>query len=162
LAEDLACRLIVEEFPLQEIDPDVRARLPEDDASLARIALEQTFAAPLEAGAQRAPNGWLAAPDRLLGAVPSVLAGAGADVVWRALPVDVEALAALAANTPIEGPLKHAMFFWDGARLEQISAYAHTVIGPTTPHFTLRLPASMRAMTDLPTDPTGRIGVRRR
>ena len=156
LGERYEARVVVDGFDLDGIPNAARAKLAESDDALRDRALDATLGkSPIHA--------WLCRPEGLFGSEPCVIVGDGETLRWiPAVPRDAESeLVALGHRAMAQGPMKGAMFAWDGERLHEATCVMHTVMGPTTPEFTIRLPASVAAAMGLSPAPDGSIGVRR-
>jgi hypothetical protein len=164
----LEARVVLEGSELAGLPQSARARLSEDDVTLFEQALASTLpieAPALASGLATGPGAraWLCRPERLFGAAPYVLAGVGQALAWiPAVPEGAAwALADLASRSNESGPLKATLFAWDGAALSDVELVVHTILGPSTPEFTLRLPPATLAAMGLTAQPDGRIGLRR-
>lgn len=168
IGDRFEARVVVDGFAIDGIPEQSRARLSGDDSSLFELALAQTL--PTEAPAASAgecttpgAHAWLCAPDRIFGLTPHVIVGAGDGLAWaEATPAGAEAaLVRLAGESLAKGPMKGTIFGWDGSTLTQGVVVNHTIMGPTTPDFTVRLPAPVLAAMGIVADARGDVGVRR-
>ena len=77
-------------------------------------------------------------------------------------PGDVERrLVDLCNRSSQRGLMKNVLWAWDGAKLTECKMIVHTILGPTTPDYTLTLPSSFHATLGIHPAPDGSFGVRR-
>jgi hypothetical protein len=164
IADGYEARVVLDGFDLSGIPKLARARLEEEDAALFDKALAKTLGSPPDTSrAEVDGHTWLAAPERIFGAGPVVIAGVGDKLAWiPAQPSDASnALAELAGRSLESGTLKGVLFAWDGERLARIPMATHTIKGPTTPDFTIELPPAFCHAFGLQADARRGVGVRR-
>jgi hypothetical protein len=156
-------RVVLDGVDLAGIPTSVRARLPDSDEQLVARALGATLGAPpdFDIGAA-AGHTWLVQPKALWGGRPAVVVGEGKQLSW--LPAQpapaTRALIQLASRSLNDGPLKGCMWLWNGERLASIGVVQHTLIGPTTPDYTLTMQPETAAVLGLTLDARGAVGVR--
>ncbi|MFO0759039.1 MAG: hypothetical protein U0359_21280 [Byssovorax sp.] len=158
-------RIMLDGFDLAGVPSAVRGRFKEPDPVLLERAIDATLGDPPPAAAGKAePLAWLARPARLFGATPHLLACEGKAIAWIAAAPGLpeNEIANLASRSLTSGPMKGVMFGWDGATLTEIAVVAHSIIGPTTPDYTLELAPSMARALGVTTAPDGTVGIRRR
>jgi hypothetical protein len=162
--ESHEARVVLDGVDLAGIPSSVRAKLGDSDERLLARALEASLPQPPEFSAGSAPGHiWLLQPKALWGDRPAVVVGEGEQLSW--LPVDPvpapASIARLAGRAFATGPLKGCMWLWNGERLAEISVLQHTIIGPTTPDYTLRMNPGTAAVLGLTLDARDSVGVSR-
>jgi hypothetical protein len=169
LSEGYEARVVLDEFILVAgLPTDTRARLEESDDALFELAQRQTLTGePVVDGETRldGPNAvaWLTAPERLFGARRMAIAGAGDDgLTWtEAEPEDAEPrLVAVLRQSTVSNPLGSAMLLWDGSELHEASVLRHTIMGPSTPDYTVKAPEALIAAMGLTTNERGDVELR--
>jgi hypothetical protein len=164
ITERFEARVVLDGFELLGIPLSVRARFPEDDETLHRAALTATVAdEPTSSGNRIEGHAWLCVPDRIFGAVPAMVACEGGSITWIVAREGTKssALAKLANDAMEDGPMKGAMFAWDGTALRDVGMLEHTILGPNTPDYTLDIPPDLLERMGLTAEPDGSLGVRR-
>jgi hypothetical protein len=116
-------------------------------------------------GAGRADSWlWVLRPEAIFGRTPHLFVVSGRELVWMPVtPGDVEKrLLALCRATGEDGPAKYVLWSWDGSSLGAETIVVHTILGPTTPDFTLRVPEAFHATLGIHPASDGSFGVKRR
>jgi hypothetical protein len=160
---DHEARVVLDGFDLAGLPTSARARLAETDEALRELALSAMLGEPpaVTAGAASS-HAWLCRPERIFGADPFLIVCEGEGLAWLAARrgTTQKALAALAARATASGPMTNVMFAWDGTTLTEVPVLVHTIIGPTTPDYTLTLPTAIIYALGVVAGADGRIGVR--
>ncbi len=165
LAGRYEMRVVLDGFDLEGLPKAARARLSESDAELREHALAASLPASPPAREARAASSqlWLCRAEAIFGSEPHLIVGEGEGLAWmRVEPGDVEArLIALCRRSLETGPMKGSLWAWDGTKLSVETIVVHTIMGPTTPDYTLRVPASFHATLGIHPAADGTFGVRR-
>jgi hypothetical protein len=158
-------RVVLDGFDIAGIPSIVRGRFTETDDALRELALDATLgsdAPSLAAGHTDAAREWLARPARWFGDVAHVVAADGDGLAWIAVAAATgPTLCRLCAASLASRRLKGVLFVWDGARLSTIGIVGHSVRGPHTPDYTLRMDAATADLIGLELDARGAVGIRR-
>lgn len=165
LAGGYEMRVVLDGFDLEGLPKAARARLSETDAELRERALAASLpkSPPArEAGAARSQL-WLCRPEAIFGTEPHLIVGEREGLAWIPVePGDVEARLVALCNRSLEtGPMKGSLWAWDGTKLSVETIVVHTIMGPTTPDYTLRVPASFHETLGIHPASDGTFGVRR-
>jgi hypothetical protein len=160
-------RVVLDGIALDGLPKEARVRLSDEtDAQLYARALEATLPGPAPSvDAGRAESAlWLLRPEAIFGPVPHLAVLSGGTLVWTPVePGDVERrLVALCQAAGADGLGKYVLWSWDGSKLGAETIVVHTVMGPTTPDFTLKVPAAFHETLGIHPAPDGTFGVRRR
>jgi hypothetical protein len=162
-------RAMLEGFELEGLTDDARSRFSESDHDLLERAIAQTInilkPPKIEDGGTNAAHAhlWLSCPLIVFGKKPFIVFADGANLRWVAATERIaeEGLAALANTSMQNGPMKGVMWGWDGQQLHEAFIIQHSIMGPTSPHYTLSLPLSMHRALGIEGSADGRFGVRR-
>lgn len=165
LAGRFESRVVVDGIDLDGLPQPVRIRFSESDAALHALALAATLPAEIpDVAAGRASTWlWVLRPEAIFGRTPHLFVVSGRELVWMPVtPGDVEKrLLTLCRAAGEDGPAKYVLWSWDGRTLGAETIVVHTILGPTTPDFTLRVPASFHATLGIHPASDGTFGVRR-
>lgn len=167
LSKRFELRVVLDGFELNGLPNATRARLAESDEALMQHAFSQTLSTPprAEDGAVLGASAhvWLSRSAEIFGAVPHVIVAEGDGLRWMPATRErsEERLVALARASMETGPMKGAMWGWDGHALHESTVVMHTIIGPTTPDYTLTLPLSMHPLLGIQASADGTFGVKR-
>ena len=155
-------------YDLEGVPTEARARLSQSDEALMQQAMSQTVKgvpSPAE-GAVKGPNAhvWLSRMADIFGTQPHVIVAKGDALRWTpATPEQSEErLIAMARAAQETSRMKGVMWAWDGQQLHESSIMNHTVMGPTTPDYTLTLPIAMHPLLGVQASSDGTFGVKRR
>lgn len=165
LGDSFEARVVLQDIDLNGIPEKDRARLPDTHDALFERALTQTLGEPVpKLGAGEANSlAWLCSPEAIFGNAPHLIVASGKRLVWTPVaPDDVEPrLAALCRASSEKGVAQNVLFAWDGAVLSGETIMVHTIMGPNTPDYTLRVPTSFHAEMGIHASSAGTFGVRR-
>lgn len=165
LAGRYEVRVVLEGFDLEGLPKAARARLSETDAELRERALAASLpeTPPARESGAASSQLWLCRPEAVFGKEPHLIVGEGEGLAWTPVePGDVEARLVALCNRSLErGPMKGALWAWDGEKLSVETIVVHTIMGPTTPDYTLRVPASFHATLGIHPAADGTFGVHR-
>lgn len=159
-------RVVLEGFDLEGLPKAARVRLSdESDAQLYERALAQTLTEPAPAPSEgrAASHLWLLRPAAIFGDEPHLVVISGGALRWTpVVPGDVEQrLLELCRAAGEDGLGKYVLWSWDGASLGAEPIVVHTIQGPSTPDYTLRVPASFHPTLGVHAAADGTFGVRR-
>jgi hypothetical protein len=165
LAGRFESRVVVDGVDLDGIPQPVRVRLSETDAQLHALALAATLPAEVpDASAGRASTWlWVLRPEAIFGRTPHLFVVSGRELVWMPVtPGEVETrLLSLCRAAGQDGPAKYVLWSWDGSAVGAETIVVHTILGPTTPDFTLRVPPAFHATLGIHPASDGTFGVKR-
>lgn len=165
IGEGYEARVVLDGYDLDGLPRGARARLPGGDRELFAQALDATLpsAPPAPEPGTADTLVWLARPEAIFGSAPHLIAAVGETLAWTAvIPGDVEPrLLDLCDRSGERGPMKNVLWAWDGAKLTRCPLIVHTIIGPTTPDYTLTVPASFHAPLGIHPAADGTFGIRR-
>lgn len=159
-------RLVLDGFDLEGLPKAARVRLSDEtDAQLHERALAQTLTEPAPAASEgrAASHLWLLRPEAIFGDAPHLAVISGSTLRWMpVVPGDVEKrLLELCRAAGVDGLGKYVLWSWDGAKLGAEPIVVHTIQGPSTPDFTLRVPASFHVTLGVHPAADGTFGIRR-
>ena len=168
LSKRFELRVVLDGFGLNGLPSAARARLAEGDEALVQQAMTQTLSSPpqLDEGAVKGAHAhvWLSRAAEIFGPVPHVIVAEGEGLRWMTATPErsEERLIELARASMETGPMKGAMWGWDGQTLHEATVVTHSIMGPTTPDYTLTLPLSMHPLLGIVASADGSFGVKRR
>lgn len=168
LTKRFELRVVLDGFDLSGLPEAARRRLSESDDVLMQQALAQTLSTPphVDEGAIQGAHAhvWLSRAAEIFGSMPQVIVAEGEGLRWMAATPErsEERLIELARVSMKSGPRKGMMWAWDGQQLHESSIVTHSIMGPTTPDYTLTLPLAMHPLLGIQASRDGSFGVRRR
>ena len=158
-------RVVLDGIDLSGLPHEDRQRLSESDEELFELGLAQTLPgdAPSDDAREAAGLAWLCRAAAIFGDAPHLIVASDQRLSWTAVePGGVEArLVSLCRASSESGPLKNVLFAWDGSTLSSQTIVVHSIIGPNTPDYTLRVPPSFHGALGIQPGPDGSFGVRR-
>ncbi len=168
LTKRFELRVVLDGFDLSGLPAAARGRLSESDDALMQQALAQTLSTPphVDEGAVKGAHAhvWLSRAAEIFGPMPHVIVAEGKGLRWMSATPErsEERLIELARASMASGPMKGVMWAWDGQQLHESAIVTHSIMGPTTPDYTLTLPLAMHPLLSIQASSDGSFGVRRR
>jgi len=166
LAGAYEARVVLDGFPLDGLPKAARVRLSDEtDAQLYAHALAATLPDPAPSASEGEADTylWLLRPDAIFGRVPHLAVISGGRLLWTPVARDEveQRLVSLCQAAGQDGLAKNVLWAWDGEKLSAEGIVVHTILGPNTPDFTLRVPSSFHETLGIHPASDGTFGVRR-